>query len=278
MVSQVRPKRGQAPALQRVAIKCLLLFVLAPTCFAQNKPDEKPALFSLEHGAITRGDKSVKNIALVFTGDEFADGAQTIIRVLQQHRARASFFFTGRFYRNQNFRAAIQQLKRDGHYLGAHSDAHLLYCDWNDREKLLVSRKQFEEDLSKNYAAMHLYGISQNQARYFLPPFEWYNRRISVWTEELGMQLINFTSGTRSNADYTTPDMKTYVASEAIMQRIREYEAIDPAGLNGFLLLMHIGVAKERTDKFYDRLDELLDWVEAKGYRLVRVDQMLNTN
>ncbi len=35
----------------------------------------------------------------------------------------------------------------------------------------------------------------------------WYNAQISAWTAERGLTLVNFTPGTRSNADYTTPDM-----------------------------------------------------------------------
>ncbi len=166
-------------------------------------------------------------------------------------------------------------MKRDGHYLGAHSDEHLLYCDWSQRDKLLISREKFEGDLNKNYVAMKAFGISKKNARYFLPPFEWYNQSISDWTEGLGLRLINFTPGTRSNADYTTPGMKNYVSSEAIMQLIKEYEARDTAGLNGFILLLHIGVAPERTDKFYDRLDDLIKWLESNKYQLLRIDQLL---
>jgi hypothetical protein len=59
------------------------------------------------------------------------------------------------------------------------------------------------------------------------------------------------------------------------MRSIREHEARDPAGLNGFILLLHIGVAPERTDKFYNRLDELIKWLRRKEYQLVRVDQLL---
>jgi len=94
----------------------------------------------------------------------------------------------------------------------------------------------------------------------------------------MGLRLINFTPGTRSNADYTTPGMKNYVSSEAIMQRLREYEARDAAGLNGFILLLHIGVGPERTDKFYDRLDELISWLRRNKYHLVRIDQLLEAN
>ena len=96
-------------------------------------------------------------MALVFTGDEFADDAEVIARTLKQHSAQASFFFTGRFYRNAHFKSAIQRLKQDGHYLGAHSDEHVLYCDWNQRDKVLISHEAFERDLKKNYAVMRAF-------------------------------------------------------------------------------------------------------------------------
>lgn len=264
--------------MQRTRITHLLVsfLTLASPCLAQSSaviPSHDRLL--IEQGAIIRGDKTAKPLALVFTGDEFADGAETIARALKQNGVKASFFFTGRFYRNANFKSSIQRLKRDGHYLGAHSDQHLLYCDWKDRNQLLVSRKQFEDDLNKNYAAMQSFGISKSNARFFLPPFEWYNQRISHWTAAMDLQLINFTPGTRSHADYTTPEMKNYVSSDAIMRSIKEYEARDPAGLNGFILLLHIGVAPERPDKFHNRLDELIKWLRRNEHQLVRVDQLL---
>jgi peptidoglycan/xylan/chitin deacetylase (PgdA/CDA1 family) len=260
----------------RITHLLVSLLALASPCLAQSGA-LTPAndRLSIEQGAIIRGDKTAKRLALVFTGDEFADGAETIARALKRNGVKASFFFTGRFYRNANFKSSIRRLKRDGHYLGAHSDEHLLYCDWKDRELLLVSREKFEADLNRNYAAMRAFGISKSNARFFLPPFEWYNRSISEWTAAMDLQLINFTPGTRSHADYTSPEMKNYVSSDAIMRSIKEHEARDPAGLNGFILLLHIGVAPERTDKFYNRLDELIKWLRRKDYQLVRVDQLL---
>jgi peptidoglycan/xylan/chitin deacetylase (PgdA/CDA1 family) len=231
--------------------------------------------FRYDRGAIIRGDVRAKKLALVFTGDEYADGASRIANVLKKQNVKASFFLTGRFYRNSEFKPAIARLKNDGHYLGAHSDAHLLYNDWSDRDKLLVSREEFEKDLNKNYAAMRRFGISKRAARFFLPPFEWFNRDISDWTSRLGLQLINFTSGSGSNADYTTPSMNNYASSDAIFKRITDYEAKDAHGLNGFILLLHIGTAPERTDKFYNRLDELIDFLKSKNYELVRIEQLL---
>lgn len=251
---------------------------LKPTGKTEKKRTNQPSpAFQYEQGAIIRADKTVKKLALVLTGDEYGEGAATIADTLRRQKVKASFFLTGRFYRNPAFKTAIERLKRDGHFLGAHSDAHLLYCDWNNRDQLLVSREQFTEDLDKNYAAMKAFGIEKRQAPFFLPPYEWYNQSISDWTRQKNLQLINYTPGTRSNADYTTPSMKNYASSQAIMERIKEYEAKDANGLNGFIFLLHIGVGPERTDKFYDRLDELIKWLKSKNYRLVRIDQLLNS-
>lgn len=232
--------------------------------------------FSYEQGAIVRGAKTEKKLAIVFTGDEYADGAEIITNTLQSQKIKASFFFTGRFYRNPSFADAIKKLKADGHYLGAHSDAHLLYNDWNDRNKLLVTKEEFEQDVLKNYEAMSNFGISKSDAKYFMPPFEWYNRSIADWTEGLDLQLISFTSGTTSNSDYTTPAMKNYRSSEEIFQRIKDYEAKNIVGLNGFILLLHIGTEPERTDKFYTRLNELIDLLKSKKYEFVTVNQLLD--
>src|SRR5579871_734854 len=90
--------------------------------------------WTISHGAIVRGDSSRKTVALVFTGDEFGDGLSAITSALTKHHVTGSFFFTGRFYRNPAFRAAIRRLYRLHNYLGPHSNAHLLYADWARRD------------------------------------------------------------------------------------------------------------------------------------------------
>ena len=196
--------------------------------------------------------------------------------MLKKHQAKASFFLTGRFYRNPAFKVLIQGLKKEGHYLGAHSDEHLLYCDWTKRDSLLVTREQFSEDLRRNYQRMEAFGVKNSDAPYYLPPYEWYNRSITNWTEAEGLQLVNFTPGTRSAADYTYPEMgNRYVDSETVLQSILAYEARDRNGLNGFMLLLHIGTDPRREDKFYHRLDEMITKLKEKGYHFVRLDELL---
>ena len=224
------------------------------------------------------GDSSEKNIALVFTGDEFADGGDFIASTLQQQNIKASFFFTGRFYNNPAFKKIIQRLNRDGHYLGPHSNQHLLYCDWNKRDSLLVTKEDFTNDLLANLDVMHASGIDTSKTKFFLPPYEWYNDSIAAWTKESGLKLINYTPGTLSHADYTTPTDKNYRNSDAIYKSIVDHETRSPSGLNGFILLMHIGTDPKRTDKLYRKLPGLISYLRSKGYHFQSIGKMLAIN
>ncbi len=221
------------------------------------------------NGGIIRGDTSRNIIHLIFTGGDFNDGGEIILETLRKQNIKAHFFFTGDFYRNSENHQLIAQLKKEGHYLGAHSDKHLLYASWENRDSLLVTKEEFILDLKNNYREMEQFGITKEEAGLFLPPYEWYNQKISEWTNELGLTLINFTPGTYSNADYTTPQMaEKYLSSEKIYNKILEYEETDPHGLNGFLLLLHLGSHPDRIDKFYFRLDSLINVLKERGYSI----------
>ncbi|PIS27684.1 MAG: polysaccharide deacetylase [Candidatus Marinimicrobia bacterium CG08_land_8_20_14_0_20_45_22] len=251
----------------------LIIFALCGSfgLFVQSPKNE--GKYSYACGGIVRGDRSVKTIALIFTGADFYDGGEIILNTLKERNIRATFFFTGDFYRNAGIWELIQKLVHAGHYLGPHSDKHLLYCSWEKRDSLLVDQAQFQSDLLDNYREMERFGIDEKH-RYFMPPYEWYNDSVTVWAKQMGITLINYTPGTLSSADYTIPSMKNYRSNHAIFQSILDYEKEDPNGLNGFFLLTHIGTHPERTEKFYNRLGGLLDILISKGYRFVKINEM----
>lgn len=235
---------------------------------------QEPSVHRVE-GGIVRGPVDTRRIALIFTGHEFAEGAETILDALARRKVRASFFLTGAFLRDPTKAAVVGRMVAEGHYVGPHSDAHLLYCPWTGPKVTLVSRDEFTADLQRNIAALERHGVARDKVAFFLPPYEWYNAEIAEWTRGLGLSLVNFTPGTRSNADYTEEGTPQFVSSEVIFQSILRREREDPNGLNGFLLLLHVGAGPGRTDKFHTRFGELVGVLAARGYEFVRVDTLL---
>ncbi len=221
-------------------------------------------------GAVVRINSSEKKIYLIFSAHEYAEGGKIILQTLKKYNAKASFFLTGTFYANPENQKLINAMIDGGHYVGGHSDNHLLYADWVKRDSSLVSKKELSDDLKANYLKMAVFGLSPETQNVFLPPYEWYNAESVDWCRQLGLKVINFTPGIRSNSDYTTPDMAGYRSSETIMNDIKTFERTNMNGLNGCIMLIHLGTAPERTDKFYNHLGELLEWLNKKGYLTAR--------
>lgn len=233
------------------------------------KDGEKASARTFDQGASIRGDAGRKDVALVFTGDEYFEGLSAIARTLKENRLTAGFFFTGRLYGNREARHLIKKLAADGHYLGPHSDQHLLYNDWKERDSLLVTKDSMLLDLNRNYDKMMRLGIHSDR-KLFIPPFEWWNARIVSWCNEAGVEVFSFTPRTATNADYTYPGMASYTSSEKILSALYDNE-----DLNGSIILVHAGTDPRRKDKLYDRLPEMIKTLQAKGYRFVRIDELL---
>jgi peptidoglycan/xylan/chitin deacetylase (PgdA/CDA1 family) len=140
-----------------------------------------------------------------------------------------------------------------------------------------VNRSVFLDDLRNSFTELEQFGIQKEQALFFLPPYEWYNDSITSWTRQAGLALVNFTPGTGSNADYTYPGPEmNYVDSKTIYESIMDFEQMSPSGLNGFILLIHIGTDPRRTDKFYYMLPDLITDLKKRGYGFVRIDDLLD--
>lgn len=219
--------------------------------FAQGKVDT--------HGAIVRSDTSERSIYLCFTGHDYYEGFDHVLEVLAKKQIQASFFLTGDFVRNHS--ELVTDMADQGHFIGAHSDKHLLYCDWNKRDSLLHTNEEIKLDISNNLKVL---GELDIYPKYFMPPYEWYNQEVVAIAKSLDQITVNFSPGTRSNADYTTPDMKNYQSSSAIIGSIFSFEA--QTNLNGFHLLIHPGTSPLREDKLYFQLEAIINWLMSKGY------------
>jgi peptidoglycan/xylan/chitin deacetylase (PgdA/CDA1 family) len=229
--------------------------------------------FEYREGGIVRGPRGEKKLALEFSADEFTEEGTIILDQLTARHIRASFFLTGRCLRNPDNQTLVRRIVADGHYLGPHSDSHPLLCPWSGPKKTLVTQEFFRGEMERNIEAIEKFGVKRTAIQFFIPPYEWYNEEIARWARGLDLRLINFTPGTRSTADYTENGASNFVSSRAIFDSIVAREKKD--GLDGYLLLLHMGAGPGRTDKMADRLGELIGYLQGRGYQFARVDELL---
>ncbi len=259
--------------MRYLAVSLLLLLLLSTGCSTQPIIQNHPA-WTYAYDGVIRGDATRKQLALIFTGGDKGEGSQHILDTLKHKNVKASFFVTGGYVAQPGYDHYLKRMVDEGHYLGPHSHGHLLYAPWEDRSQTLVTEQEFKEDLEKNINELRAFGAKpKGKPIYFIPPYEYYNAQHAQWAREMNCLLFNFTPGTRSNRDWAPEGHKSFVPSTKILEDILAYEANTPQGLNGHLLLLHLG--GERQDKMYLLLGELIDELHKRGYEMVRVDELL---
>jgi endoglucanase len=258
--------------MRRIAL--LILIAFCGTAIAQAEIPFATSVVRDAEGAVIRGNVEAKRLALIFTGDKFGESATPILETLAERRIKGSFFLTGGFVNQDSLRPAIKRMVDAGHYVGPHSDSHPLYAPWEDRRQSLVTAEFFTDDLQQNIEGLRRAGaLTPGTPILFVPPYEWYNAEQVAWSDKMGVGLINFTPGSGSNRDYAREGDRAFAPSQQILDDILTYERKDPHGLNGFLLLLHLGSG--RRDPFHPRLGDLCDELTRRGYEFARVDELL---
>ena len=220
-------------------------------------------------GAVVRRNPEEKVVYLMFSADSMFQGGETVLNALKKHKAQASFFLTGNCVRMQEHKALVQRIIKEGHYVGPHSDKHLLYSPWEDRSVSLVSPDSLRRDLLRNVEALAAVGVPAAAQTWYLPPYEYYNDEAVKISENVGLKVLNLTPGSLTNSDYTDPSMRGYRPSQQLFDHVLQMD--EKGQLSGALLLIHPGVVDSRPDKFYDRLDELMTALKKRGYRFDRI-------
>jgi hypothetical protein len=90
----------------------------------------------------------------------------------------------------------------------------------------------------------------------------------------MDVTVFNFSPNSGSNRDYIREGDKKFVTSRKLLHDILTYEKKDNHGLNGFILLLHLGSG--RKDPFHPRLGPLCDELVKRRYEFERVDKMLS--
>ena len=224
------------------------------------------------YNCVVRVKPSSNDIYLVFTADSMFQGANKILKTLKKNKIKGSFFFTGNALRMEEHKETIEKIIDEGHYVGGHSNSHMLYAPWNKRDSLLVTPEQISEDIIANAKELEKFGITKEKSLWFLPPYEWYNDISVRVTEKLGYKVINFTPGIHTSDDYTTPGMANYKSSQQLIDQLYAFE--HSRGLGGAVILIHPGIQDARIDRLYDRLGEIIQYLSKKGYSFKALNEI----
>ncbi len=221
------------------------------------------------HGVGVRINGGGRNVYFVFSADSAFEGAGYALDAMLQSGCKGSFFFTGRFLRDTANRDVVRRIISEGHYVGPHSDQHLLLAEWDDARTPLVAADSLMADTRANLVALAHSGVDTAGVIWYMPPYEWASKCHADVVRSMGMTPIAPTPGILTYRDYTTPDMEQYFTTDSIYRQLLGYESTH--GLSGAIVIVHLGTHPLRKDKFYYRFPQLLDTLQARGYTMERL-------
>jgi peptidoglycan/xylan/chitin deacetylase (PgdA/CDA1 family) len=230
---------------------------------------------------ITRGNTALRQVAFTFDGGDQANVAHEILDILQARGIRSTVFLTGQFIRM--YPEVVRRLVADGHEVGNHLDTHphLTTYAQNHRQHTLprVTREFVLGQLRRTAEAFRAL-TGQAMGPYWRAPYGEHNAEIRGWAAEAGFRHISWTRGAGAAEDLDTRDWvadrssRIYRSREEIAARILEFGRGRAEGLNGGIVLMHLNTNR-KTDRPHESLPEILKSLQAGGYRLVTVSELL---
>ena len=258
-------------------LTCIAVLAAATAMVACNCKTKSaaPVFVTDECGVVERINPDEKCVYLVFTAHysesdsgyfENFDGIVPVLNTLKEKDVKGSFFPTGVCFTVDRYQEPIQRIIDEGHYLSAHSFAHLLFVDESDPTISLVSADSIRRDFARMEMELERFGLTKEQYCWLIPPYETYNQESVEVMTELGYRLVNPTRGLLIGMDWTSPGTKIYHSTEMILEDLWQFEAENT--FNGVILLIHAMNYPDRTDEDrpYNHLGDIIDNLREKGY------------
>ena len=197
--------------------------------------------------SICSGQTKEKCIALSFDDGPAGDKTDRILDLLQENRIQATFFCIGKNISGHE--TQLQRIMQEGHLIGNHSFTHDRLFD------LFGAAKMLKELQATSQACLDITGYSP---RFFRPPYGVTNPNLKKAIHQggfisIGWSIRSFDTVIR-NEDHLT---------EKILRALKP----------GAILLLHD--TQETTVKVLPRL---LKGIRDKGYRIERLDKLINLN
>jgi peptidoglycan-N-acetylmuramic acid deacetylase len=234
-------------------------------------------------GSFDNGPTDRKMVSLTFDAGSFANAAGAILDTLASRGVHTTMFATGQFVKKNS--ELVRRILADGHEIGNHTYSHPHLTMWAQSQSNAtlpdVTQSMLERELTKANAAFH-----EVTGRDFAPlwraPYGEKNSQICAWARQAGYLHIGWRQGRswRESLDSNDwiPDEETpgYHKPDEVYDKIMTLARSEPYGINGGIVLMHLGTERKSSDEQVHRiLGKLIDDLRSLGYEIVPVSAMV---
>lgn len=186
-----------------------------------------------------------KQVAFSFDATWGNEYTQDILKILDKHDVRATFFLTGDWV--EKYPEDVKQIAGFGHDIGNHSESH--------RNMSQLSKEVCEwEIVSVHEKVRALTGVEMNL---FRAPYGDYDDQLIQTAEEQGYKVVQWS--------VDSLDWKEYGAKSVIKTVLENSEL-----KNGAIILMHNG-AKDTKDA----LESIVLGIKRQGYEIVPISELI---
>jgi peptidoglycan/xylan/chitin deacetylase (PgdA/CDA1 family) len=222
---------------------------------------------------LTRVRTTENILALTFDGGSSANGADSIIKILETKNLKSTFFLTGSFIRM--FPGIVKKLILDNHELANHtySHPHLTTYTKDGNHTILkhVDRPFVYAQLNKTDSLLYT-GFRQHFKPYWRAPFGEYNKEILNWAAEIGYKHVGWSPGCDTRDWVSDPESALYRTADEIYDYIINLES--KGKLRGAVILMHLH-SDRHDDMPYKILPKLIDTLRARKYKIVTISELI---
>lgn len=199
-----------------------------------------------EAKVISRGNTNIPEMALTFDDGYSVEKINKIVKVLNKHNVKGTFFFVGSFIASN--KELIKDLEKDGHLIVSHSFSHPDYTKISD--KAIVGEME-------NTKIVYTKATNKKIKPYFRPPYGGYDDRVlKTLGKNHDLYVVMWSIDTLDWKGTSATKISNSVLSNAG---------------NGKIVLMHT-TKNVNTDK---ALDSIITGLHKKGYKLVTIDDMI---
>lgn len=251
----------------------------APTLSASIKPEDFISIPSYTPPDITRGRADRMEVSITFDGGSDDNDAAVILKALRDRGIKTTIFLTGAFI--TNYPELVRQMVVDGHEIGNHtlSHPHLTDFERTYRHSTLkgVDRAMLSREL-RGAAKLFKDVAGVEMAPLWRAPYGEVNAEIRRWAFEEGYAHVGWTYDSKRRESLDTLDWvddagsRLYRTSKEIRDRILNF---GNGRVGGGIVLMHLGSGR-KTDKASSRLGEMLDALQSRGFKLVKLSTLLD--